>query len=156
MKQQYKLSSSFFSIWFGITLLGFHFLLIGFSGCKNKAETPAQTESPPLVSPTDCNRASGYFWSELQGDCIELFRIARKLKAASDKVNKHGSVLVVFNADSSRVEMYMPFTRQETIIMDKIDSSIPDRWANEQYTLINSPAMQLMEGEELLYQEQVK
>lgn len=131
-------------------------LWIGFSGCKNKAEAPALPETPVPVQPSDCNRASGYFWSELKGDCIELFAIARKLKPASGKVNQHGSVLVVFNTDSSKVEMYMPFTRQETIIMDQVSSSHPVRWKNDQYTLIDYPAMQLMEGEEILYQELVK
>ncbi len=160
MNHFHYLSASFITGRSGIIIpfiFGMVLVFIGLSGCSNNSDSSAaSSKSPTPVYPSDCNRASGYFWSELMGDCVELFQVARKLKAVSENVNKHGSVFVVINADSSRVEMYMPFTRQETIIMEKVASSSPSRWKNEQYTLIDDPAMRLMEGEQILYEEQLQ
>lgn len=86
------------------------------AGCGDPP--PAETESgppAPTVNPEDCNRSSGFFWSEVRGDCVALFTEATRLRPAHPDANQKGSVFVVFGADSSRAEVWIPFERNTRI-----------------------------------------
>lgn len=78
-----------------------------------------------------CIASAGYQWSELLQDCIRPFEKGTRLKST------HESTIVaaylVFNADSSKVELYLPKEKSHPILNRKVTIDKETIWigANE-------------------------
>jgi hypothetical protein len=119
--------------------------------CK-ETPTPAAPEVSE-VKPEDCNRESGYFWSEVRKDCVLLFRDALKMKPAHPDARQHGSVFVIFSADSSQAEVRMPFERF-IYIYDRQGPRGAKVWTKDAFTVdCRGEACRFLEGEKMLYRE---
>lgn len=53
-----------------------------------------------------CIGSAGYQWSELLRDCIRPFEKGIRMKSTDDK--QTSAAYLVFNADSTKVELYLP------------------------------------------------
>jgi len=119
--------------------------------CK-ETPTPAAPELSE-VKPEDCNREAGYFWSEVRKDCVLLFRDALKMKPAHPDARQHGSVFVIFSADSSQAEVRIPFERF-VYIYDRKGSRGAKVWTRDEFTVdCRGEACCFLEGETVLYRE---
>lgn len=121
-------------------------------------EQPAAPAAPAVVEtqPEDCNREAGYFWSELNKDCVQLFRDALKMKPDHPEARQHGKVFVVFNADSSRAEVWYPFERF-TYIFEREGRKGSLRWVKDSLAVdCRGAACVYLEGEKVLYREQLQ
>lgn len=101
------------------------FLLVGLMGltaCGNRNNKQAKEKGEDVIVETaltvdDCNGEDGYVWSEMEQNCIRPFEVGipmLKLKAE----DSYHVAYVVFNADSTRVEIFLP-EGEKTRILDR-------------------------------------
>lgn len=92
-------------------------------GCSSaKREKAAQEKAAPqrLVGNDKdshgCLPSAGYQWSELLKDCIRPFEKGVRLDpAGGNPVN--GMTCLVFNADSSKVEVFLPTSSERPVLV---------------------------------------
>ena len=79
-----------------------------------------------------CQITAGYTWSEINRDCIRLFEKATSIGA----IKEGGSLLnvyVVFSADGSKAELFMPSAKTNLILT--LDEKV---WKGNGYILSES------------------
>lgn len=128
--------------------------MVWISGCGDTPEpkTTEENTNPSGLRPDDCNTTSGYIWSSLYKDCVNIFKEARKLKPAHPDANQHGSVFVLFGKDDHQVEVYYPFERGSTVYQKVKGSKIP-RWRSDDRTVECQDRCIFLENEKMLYAE---
>lgn len=131
------------------------FALLLIVSCQEVETPPAPAPSAPQVKPSDCNGASGAFWSTLRQDCVSLFRESPKLQPVHPDAKQHGSVFAIFNADSSQVEVWMPFERF-TRVMPREGGRTARVWGDERGQLRCEGLCQYEEAGQVLYREKGK
>ena len=123
-----------------LIILGMVASITCLSSCGNKSTTQATNEATNektavvnrVGSDRDehgCIASAGYQWSELLKDCIRPFEIGIKMASAVDKESTSAAYLV-FNADSSKVEVFLPQEKNHPIL--QVSASGNDKiWAND-------------------------
>lgn len=127
-------------------------------GCEDTPEpAPAdeETTTASALNPEDCNTTSGYIWSSLYKDCVNIFKEARKLKPAHPDANQHGSVFVLFGKDDLQVEVYYPFERGSKLYQKVKGAKVP-RWKNDDRVVECPGRCVFLEKEKMLYAESEK
>jgi hypothetical protein len=129
------------------------FLLALVAGCDTRSQQDAGSAAVPKVHPDDCNKTSGFFYSELRGDCVSLFRESPKLKPIDPDAPQGGSVFVIFSEDNERLELWLPFSRMRKPVLLRTKKGL-DEWADDLYTLQRSEGkFSLWRDGALYYQE---
>jgi hypothetical protein len=130
------------------------FLFLG--GCAPSDNAAEQKEALPAVKPSDCNRTSGFFYSQLRKDCVQLFRESPKLKPTPENPNPRGAVLFILSEDEGRAEIWLPFHNGDNPVLQrrKAGGSIPE-WRNERFILKKEDRWAFYEGDQLLFIESV-
>jgi hypothetical protein len=125
-------------------------------GCAPSDTAPKQEETLPAVKPADCNRTSGFFYSQLRKDCVQLFKESPKLKPTPENPNPRGSVLFILSEDEARAEIWLPFYNGDNPILQRSrnSGSIPE-WRDERFILRKEERWSFYEGDELLYLQPV-
>lgn len=98
-------------------------MCLQFVGCAtHKGQSKQNTESARLVGNDrdehGCIASAGYQWSELLKDCIRPFEKGVKLGSATDK-NSTFAAYLVFNEDSTQVELFMHEMKSHPILKQK-------------------------------------
>ena len=100
-------------------------LLAGFlllTACNTSHRVPC-TSKPLVGSDRDahgCIASAGYQWSELLKDCIRPFEKGIRMSPVSDPSSSLGAYLV-FSADQSKVEVYLPQEKHRPLLSRKGD-----------------------------------
>lgn len=94
-------------IMFGVLAI----LLCVMTGCKSSAGLAGSDRDKH-----GCIGSAGYVWSSVQKDCIRLFEKGIRL---NDKIDIYSSfaAYLVFNADSSSVEVFLPKDKSPDILV---------------------------------------
>lgn len=101
---------------------------------KAEASTQVTNQETKLVGNDrdehGCIGSAGYQWSVLLKDCIRPFEKGIRMKAAKDD---HGqAAYLVFNNDSTQVELFMPKTNNHPILTRTKDFDGSIFWIGEQ------------------------
>lgn len=101
------------------------------SGDKSQIE---QKEKPQLVGNDKddhgCIGSAGYQWSEVLQDCIRPFEKGVKLVSSTDPYTSFAAFLV-FNADSSKVEVFLPKVEKKPILKRQADGTWGEKGAGK-------------------------
>ncbi len=114
----------------------FFVVFLSVLGCKTghqTVSTPQVTEGKQVGVDKDehgCNKAAGYTWSELRKDCIRLFESGIRLNSATDP-NATLSAFIVFSADSTKVEVFIPDDQKHPILEKKQLSDGTSVWESK-------------------------
>ncbi len=76
-----------------------------------------------------CIASAGYQWSELLKDCIRPFEKGTRLKSTDP--NATSAAYLVFNADSSQVELFLPKEKKHPILTRKGTANEEMIWNGE-------------------------
>ena len=119
-----------------IYMLVFAICAISFAGCALKKSEKTEDSTPNLIGNAKddhgCLTSAGYQWSELLKDCIRPFEKGVKLAGMEEKNSTMGAYLV-FNADSSKVELFMP-GEDTNLILPRTETS----WKNHEFEVTHT------------------
>ena len=145
-----------------MTLVGIWMCFGLFTGCgSNSKQQQKEQEQVNLVGNDKddhgCIASAGYQWSELLKDCIRPFEKGVKLAAVTEEYNGSAAYLV-FNGDTTKVEVFMPKEKVRPILtLTKVDGQDADwKSAGEGKISIEYKAGKwnlLMEGTTIFTQE---
>ena len=76
-----------------------------------------------------CISSAGYSWSELLQDCIRPFEKGVRLNSTAEEHSL--AAYLVFNADSSKVEVFLPGKEKRPILHRKKSAEGEDMWVNK-------------------------
>ncbi len=103
-----------------------------------------------------CIASAGYQWSELLKDCIRPFEKGIKLISATDEFSQFASFLIV-NADSSKVEVFMPKTKERPILIRQKPQASVEIWKAENHptlsVTLSKGKWKLLENDEVIYEQ---
>jgi hypothetical protein len=119
---------------------------------ETKTETPAE-ETKVVGADADahgCKGSAGYTWSELKQNCIRIFEDGVKMTAADATLDQTTAAFAVFNADSSKVELFIPLVANG-IILSKTEAG---KWADSVYVFsAKEQQCEIQKGKSLLYKK---
>lgn len=132
--------------------------VFAFIGCNNTAKkTPAssgeeqqvesQIETPSIGGAKDdhgCLTAAGETWSELNQTCLRLFEQGVRLNPVQEKGSAVISAFVVFNADQSKIELFLPTEEKQVLILDKKEGNV---YKDATYTFDEQEGVLYINGE---------
>lgn len=103
--------------------LGLFVGLTSLIGCVSRTKQPKAEKMPERLIGNSkdahgCALSAGYQWSELLKDCIRPFEIGVKLSSQTEE-NATFAAFLVFNTDSSKVEVFMPKMKSHPILKCK-------------------------------------
>ena len=78
-----------------------------------------------------CIASAGYQWSELLKDCIRPFEKGIRMYATNEDESSFAAYLV-FNADSSQVELFLPKEEQRPILTRETNAENGMLWINKE------------------------
>lgn len=73
-----------------------------------------------------CIASAGYQWSEILKDCIRPFEKGTRLSSSDEKQDL--AAYLIFNADSSKVELFLPSQKSHPILSHKITTGNETIW----------------------------
>ncbi|MBD2752265.1 hypothetical protein [Spirosoma validum] len=121
-------------------------LLVSCTGNNQQSETTAAEDStthvasvsPKVGSDKDehgCIGSAGYQWSVLKNKCIRTFEEAdAKLMPIEDTTTYRSNAVLIFNADQSKVELYMP-DQKGSLILNRTGEEGNYSWKNDSLDL---------------------
>lgn len=119
---------------------------------ETKTETPAD-ETKVVGADADahgCKGSAGYTWSELKQNCIRVFEEGVKMTAADATLDQTTAAFAVFNADSSKVELFIP-SASNGIILSKTETG---KWADSVFVFsAKGQQFEVQKGKSLLYKK---
>lgn len=119
---------------------------------ENKTET-ITPETKLVGADADahgCKGSAGYTWSELKQNCIRIFEDGVKMTAVDTSLDQTTAAFAVFNADSSKVELFIP-TASNGIILNKTEAGM---WADSLYVFTSKDQQcEIQKGKSLLYKK---
>ena len=94
-----------------------------------------------------CTGAAGQSWSELKGECVQIFNVGQRLNPIQAKEGQAViSAFVLFNTDKSKLELFLP--EDKNVILSKSEENI---YKNGKYQF-NSTASTLYINGKKVYQ----
>lgn len=124
-------------------VIGLAVSLLQLTSCGNQSNSQANDQQSAKVEQTStdktmkmvgndrdehgCIASAGYQWSELLKDCIRPFEKGIKMTSATDK-DAVSAAYLVFNADSSKVELFLPKEKNRPILEQ--DAKDKENWSN--------------------------
>ena len=99
---------------------------------EKKTEDGAVKEAKLVGSDRDehgCIASAGYQWSELLQDCIRPFEKGSRLK--STQSDNTLAAYLVFNSDSSKVELFIPKVKEKPILSRSENTSEGRTWVEQ-------------------------
>lgn len=122
---------------------------------EQNSENIQESETKLVGSDRDshgCISSAGYQWSELLKDCIRPFEKGSRLKAANG--NETFAAYLVFNSDSSKVELFLPKDNPHPILsrIKTMDGEII--WADENEDRFSVRCIEKIWG--IYYQEKLQ
>ena len=133
--------------------LGMFLLFVACVGCNSKQSQQKEGDKLQVVGNAKddhgCLISAGYQWSELLKDCIRPFEKGMKLKGET-KSNETMAAYLVFNADSSKVEVFMP--KGHPILSRTAERTT---WKNDGKisVKVDKDAWMVQEGSEVLFKK---
>ncbi len=121
------------------------------------SDTAVQVITPPVVGNDrdehGCIGSAGYTWSQLKNECVRIFEAGIRLNAAGEGVDSTTSAFVIFNADQSKAELFLP-TEKGAKMMERQGAAGSYSWASGALRLHPSKdnSFALKDGDRLLYQ----
>lgn len=104
------------------------------SSIQEENTEQSKTESDVVGENKDthgCLTSAGETWSELLQDCIRVFEVGQRLHPVKTSEGEAViSAFAVFNADQSKVELFLPETESVTVL----DQAEDQLYKNEVYT----------------------
>ncbi|MCX7548629.1 hypothetical protein OS188_11770 [Xanthomarina sp. F1114] len=129
-----------------------HLLILTFSlltmiSCKDNNANNKTSESG-IGGDKDshgCLTAAGQTWSELKQDCVQVFKVGKRL----DPINQEESetilsAFVIFNDDESKCELFLPQNKISSIILIQSEDGI---YTNQQYKFNTATSTLSKDGE---------
>lgn len=104
------------------------FAVLLLSSCANKNMTSQMVGNDR--DPHGCIPSAGYSWSEVRKDCIQVFNDG--VQVVDSRCDSTLATYAVFASDSSRVEIFAPYTEKNAILSRKGKSGT---WTNGKQTL---------------------
>jgi len=134
------------------------FMMIGCG--QNTTTNAAPSDSTKIVGgDTDehgCKGSAGYKWSEAKQNCIRIWEEGVRLQdvklPAGDSANL--SSFVVFNADSSKVELFTPTNEKSVLISRPADCKNCKTWSNDSLEISQNGALTVKLRGKLVSQEE--
>ncbi len=115
------------------------------SGEEQQVET--QRETPKIGGEKDdhgCLTAAGETWSELNQTCLRLFDQGLRLNPVQVEGSAVMSAFVVFNADQSKLQLFLPTEDQQLLILDKKEGNV---YQDATYTFDGAEGVLYINGE---------
>jgi hypothetical protein len=137
-----------------ISVILFSATLVLFQSCRSN-EQPKEETNTAVVAGADtdshgCKASAGYTWSELKQNCIRIFEDGVKMTVADSTLDQTTAAFAVFNADSSKVELFIPSV-SNGIILSKTDTG---NWADSVYVFsAKGQQFEIQKGKSLLYKK---
>ena len=145
----------------------FFFVAIGTSVCAQtpkkqskaaKVATPTTVDAPMVGNDADehgCKPSTGYTWSVVKNECIQVFNSGIRLDAQAANLDKTLSAFIVFKSESddAQAELYLPSVKK-TILLAKDKKNGAGKWTNANYVLSQWKGMYTLENKKkkVLYQ----
>lgn len=126
-------------------VIGILFIFVITSSCKGKKAQIVGNDKDQY----GCIGSAGYIWSSLLEECVRLWEAGFSLTNAQREKEK---IWVIFNSDSSRVELILTNGTRE--ILDKRTSDLGPVWNIEDddtYNLMNNGGWKIERRGELLF-----
>jgi hypothetical protein len=84
----------------------------------------------------NCKGSAGYNWSIVKNNCIRIFEDGIRLNAIAKGIDTTTSAFAVFASDSNdaKAEIFLP-TKNESIILQKIEKESAGAWKNDSFEL---------------------
>ncbi|MGG5577399.1 hypothetical protein ACPDHL_08665 [Myroides sp. C15-4] len=138
----------------GVLILGI-FTFISCTTTTKKAEAKSgeeqqvktQAETPKIGGEKDdhgCLTAAGETWSELNQTCLRLFDQGLRLNPVQVEGSAVISAFVVFNADQSKLQLFLPTEAQQLLILDKKEGNV---YQDATYTFDGTEGVLYINGE---------
>lgn len=102
------------------------------------APPPNQPPPPPMPIPGSdkdahgCKASAGFTWSILKQTCIRTFESCTRLNKLQPSGNAQISAFVLFSADNSKAELFMPGSSNSFVLLRNNTGKF---WFNEAYRL---------------------
>jgi len=96
-----------------------------------------------------CKASAGFTWSELKQNCIRIFEDGVQMTAVDSSLDQSLAAYVVFNADSSKGELFIP-NENNGFLLAKTGAQT---WTDSTYLLaVSTKHLVLKKGATSLYQ----
>ncbi|QPH38010.1 hypothetical protein [Pedobacter endophyticus] len=97
-----------------------------------------------------CIGSAGYTWSVLKNDCIRAFDEI-KLMPVDNHGTYRSAAFLLFNADQSQAELFMP-DKKESLILDRTS---PDKniWKNDDFEVTDNGGYVIKQGGNIIYND---
>jgi len=120
----------------------------------DKPATPSPDSPVPVIGADrdehGCIRSAGYRWSIVKNECVRIFEVGVRLFPQDTSLDQSTSAFVLFNADQTRAELFLP--RQEaSILMERKGQEGAHSWESGDYKLFPWKGYVLKEGDKTLY-----
>ncbi len=129
-------------------------VILLFQSCHSNEQPKEETPATPVVTGADedahgCKASAGYTWSELKQNCIRIFEDGVQMTAVDSSLDQSLAAYVVFNADSSKGELFIPNENNGFLLA----KSGAQTWVNSTYQLsVTDKHFMLKRGATSLYQ----
>lgn len=100
-----------------------------------------------------CIGSAGYTWSVIKDSCVRLFEAGIRLDPQDSNLDQTTSAYIIFNADQTQVELFMP-KQQNSIILQRTGAEATALWELGNIKLYPLNGYILKEGEKTIYQEE--
>ncbi len=137
-----------------ISLILFSSALVVFQSCHSNEQPKEETPATSVIVGADadahgCKASAGYTWSELKQNCIRIFEDGVQMIAVDTSLNQSLAAYIVFNADSSKGELFIPNVSNSVLLAKASAQS----WADSIYQLsVSDKHLVLKKGTTTLYQ----
>lgn len=138
-----------------ISVILFSAVLILFQSCHSNEQPKEETSATAIVTGADadahgCKGSAGYTWSEIKQNCIRIFEDGVRMSAADTTLDQTTAAFAVFNADSSKVELFIPSV-SNGIILSKTEAG---KWTDSVYVFsAKGQQCEIQKGKTLLYKK---
>lgn len=114
-------------------LLCFCTIMMG-CGANSTQQTKSETttDKPLVGSDRDehgCIASAGYQWSTLLQNCIRPFEKGIRMKSSDE--SQGTAAYIVFNTDSSKIELFLPTEKSHPILNRKVTSNDKTTWTEK-------------------------
>ena len=139
-------------------VIGALLFAVGFTACKSATEKKESNPRTQIIGNAKdehgCLTSAGYQWSALLKDCIRPFEKGIKLTGQKQEQATLAAYLV-FNADSSKVEVFMPGKKVRPILTRE-QSSSQKNWKGDGTIVVSNQGRQwlITDGETLLFRNE--
>jgi hypothetical protein len=132
-------------------------------GCsQNSTKVAPKTDSVKVVGGDKdehgCIHSAGYTWSAAKNNCIRIWEEGVRMEEVviAPAVSSTSSSFVVFNADSSKVELFMPSSNNPILISKNENCKNCKSWSNDSLEITQNNGLTIKLRGKLVSQESKK